>query len=331
MYTKMPSIKTEKELLDKAFNQARKAAESVHVQDKRLAFRIRDLRRLEKTRDVITNYFQKILDNTPHFDNLNDFYKDLIKTQITVEDFKKSLASLKWAKEQIEKFTEQYKTSLKGAQMNDLSRIRNAYYGRVSSIIKQIKKNLKFLEECRKILIKLPVIKDKKTFIITGYPNVGKSSLLNKLTGANPQIQPYPFTTKNLMIGYIDDLVQLIDTPGILDREKSKTNTIETRAILALKHLSNEIVYIFDPSETCGYTIEQQIKLLKNIKKDFDCKITIVINKTDIIHKTENIKKIEKLEKKIFKTSSLKNEGIKELRKYLLKDVYPGKEKFYKK
>jgi len=31
--------------------------------------------------------------------------------------------------------------------------------------------------------------------ILTGYPNVGKSSLINNMTNANVDVQPYAFTT----------------------------------------------------------------------------------------------------------------------------------------
>ncbi len=52
--------------------------------------------------------------------------------------------------------------------------------------------------------------------VIIGEPNVGKSSLLLKLTNATPQIADYPFTTKIPqpgMMNYNNVQIQLIDTP----------------------------------------------------------------------------------------------------------------------
>jgi nucleolar GTP-binding protein len=37
-----------------------------------------------------------------------------------------------------------------------------------------------------------------RTLLLCGYPNVGKSSLMNKLTRADVEVQPYAFTTKSL-------------------------------------------------------------------------------------------------------------------------------------
>jgi len=56
------------------------------------------------------------------------------------------------------------------------------------------------------------------TAIILGGPNAGKSQLLASLTRAQPEIAPYPFTTKVPMPGMMpweDVFVQLIDTPPI--------------------------------------------------------------------------------------------------------------------
>ena len=56
--------------------------------------------------------------------------------------------------------------------------------------------------------------------VILGAPNGGKSRLLKELTKAQPDVQPYPFTTREPMPGMMaweDISVQLIDTPPITD------------------------------------------------------------------------------------------------------------------
>ncbi len=332
IYKNMPKVQTYKELLNLAFNQARKTAESTHIRgDKRLAFMIRDLRRIEKSRDIITKHFKMILEKTPRFDELPEFYKKLISTIVDVPQFKKSLAATKWASDMTLALAEQYKKRLKGAQMRDLSRIRNQYYGRESSVLKQIRNDLIFLEDCRIALKNLPKFKEMKTFILAGPPNVGKSSLLRALTTAEPKVQPYPFTTKTIKVGYIDELVQLIDTPGLLDRDMKKKNNIEKRSTAALKHLSKDILFIFDPTETCGYPIKEQINIFKSIERELNLKMTIIINKTDMDYSEEDSKRIESLSKNIFYISALKKEGIDKLRTFLVKGTFLGKEKFYKK
>ncbi len=52
---------------------------------------------------------------------------------------------------------------------------------------------------------RLPAIDpNTRTLILTGYPNVGKSSFMNKVTRANVDVQPYAFTTKSLFVGHMD-------------------------------------------------------------------------------------------------------------------------------
>ena len=39
---------------------------------------------------------------------------------------------------------------------------------------------------------------------LPGFPNVGKSSFINKITRADVEVQPYAFTTKSLYVGHTD-------------------------------------------------------------------------------------------------------------------------------
>ncbi|CAF4472200.1 unnamed protein product, partial [Rotaria magnacalcarata] len=54
-------------------------------------------------------------------------------------------------------------------------------------------------------------------------------------------------------------------------------------AITALAHLRAAILYVMDISETCGYTLEEQLNLFNNIKVLFTNKpLIIALNKIDI-------------------------------------------------
>lgn len=100
------------------------------------------------------------------------------------------------------------------------------------------------------------------------------------------EVQPYAFTTKSLFVGHTDYKYlrwQIIDTPGILDHPLEERNTIEMQAITALAHLRAAVLYIVDPSEQCGYSLEAQKSLFDNIKPLFNNKPLIVVaNKADI-------------------------------------------------
>lgn len=78
----------------------------------------------------------------------------------------------------------------------------------LSSMVKIVRRNvtsLAYLEEVRQHLARLPSIDPNvRTLLVCGYPNVGKSSFVNKITRANVDVQPYAFTTKSLFVGHMD-------------------------------------------------------------------------------------------------------------------------------
>ncbi|XP_062213843.1 nucleolar GTP-binding protein 1-like [Phragmites australis] len=136
-------------------------------------------------------------------------------------------------------------------------------------------------------MARLPSIDpNTRTILICVYPNVGKSSFMNKVTRADVDVQPYAFTMKSLFVGHTDYKYlryQVIDTPGILDRPFEDRNIIEMCSITALAHLRAAVLFFLDISGSCGYSIAQPAALFHSIKSFFMNKpLVIVCNKTDL-------------------------------------------------
>lgn len=249
--------------------------------------RIMELEKMKLFTKTLTKQLTTITTSFPSIDQLPEFYVALIKTTLDYDLIKKSLGAIKWATEQLPKIEAFYRRKILASTNIDLvNQQRKIAYGRMSSITKQISKNLQILEESRRTMKTYPSIKTSiPTIVIAGYPNTGKTTLLKALTGSTPRIAPYPFTTQKLMIGYTElenQTVQFIDTPGLLDRPWTKRNTIEKQAILALKHLAQTIIFVIDPTQSCGYSLEEQHNLLNQIQQEFKQKTIITLNKTDI-------------------------------------------------
>ncbi len=275
------------ELLDIAFRKARKVSDRTRGTLKRLN-RFSKSRALELTKisaaiDVLVGKLENIVTSMPRLSELPPFYRELVRYTLDQDEYKKSLGAVHWAAEQVKRIARQSRIKLR--QVKDLDAInqyRTSAYGRVASVLKQIKKELANLEKSRKILKELPNIKTSlPTVVIAGYPNVGKTTLLRALTGSAPKIAPYPFTTQQLMLGYTKD-TQFIDTPGLLDRPFTKRNSIEKQAILALRHLATLILFVVDPTEACGYTLTQQTELMRQIKESFELPILVAVTKMDL-------------------------------------------------
>ena len=245
-----------------------------------------ELARIEKINGVLIKHMDNIIKSFPNIDNLAEFYIELVKITLEYSELKKSLGAVNWAKKTIADIFRKYHSKIRGTRdYQRVSGVRKEFSGRISSVMKQINKNLTFLEECRKIMKSYPAVKTGMfTVAIAGFPNVGKTTLLTKLTSSKAEIREYAFTTKTLNLGYFEQdfqKIQFIDTPGTLNRF-NKMNDIEKMAYLAIKYQTDVIVYIFDLTET--YPIEEQKQLLKTLE-DFDKPIIIYLSKTDIVDK----------------------------------------------
>ena len=80
-------------------------------------------------------------------------------------------------------------------------------------------------------------------------------------------------------------MLQVIDTPGILDQPLEDRNTIEMQAVTALAHLKAAVLFVMDVSEQCDRTIEEQVHLFESIRPLFTNKPVIVgLNKVSIVY-----------------------------------------------
>lgn len=201
--------------------------------------------------------------------------------------YKLALGQINTARHLIEQVAKDYVRLIKfGDSLFRCKQLKRAALGRMATIMRRNKDPLAYLEQVRQHISRLPAIDpNTRTLVICGYPNVGKSSFLNKVTRADVDVQPYAFTTKSLFVGHMDYKYlrwQVIDTPGILDHPLEEMNTIEMQAITALAHLRSAVLYFMDLSEQCGYSIEAQVQLFNSIKPLFTNKPTfLVINKID--------------------------------------------------
>ena len=147
--------------------------------------------------------------------------------------------------------------------------------------------------EYRKLLLELSIMAD---IGLVGFPNAGKSTLLDAFTKARPKIAPYPFTTKipNLGVLHADEERDIIiaDIPGIIEGASEGKGL----GIRFLKHISRTagLLFMIDCSdENCLSAYGTLCAELEGYSSELAGKPHIVLcNKIDVEGAAENARKI---------------------------------------
>jgi len=166
-----------------------------------------------------------------------------------------------------------------------------------------------------------------------GKPNAGKSSLLRAMTKAKPKVANYPFTTINPSLGVVDigygESYVIADIPGLIEGAAEGVGL----GTHFLKHLSrtNILLHVVDIQNIQKNEVNKELQEINKELESFDNDLSkkkqyIILNKIDLISK-ENVnlikKEIYKTHNKedIFFTSTVNNEGVKELMNYISKKL----------
>ncbi|KAF4023335.1 hypothetical protein G4228_015430 [Cervus hanglu yarkandensis] len=281
------------------------------------------MRKVKFTQQNYHDRLSQILTDFPKLDDIHPFYADLMNILYDKDHYKLALGQINIAKNLVDNVAKDYVRLMKyGDSLYRCKQLKRAALGRMCTIIKRQKQSLEYLEQVRQHLSRLPTIDpNTRTLLLCGYPNVGKSSFINKVTRADVDVQPYAFTTKSLFVGHMDYKYlrwQVVDTPGILDQPLEDRNTIEMQAITALAHLRAAVLYVMDLSEQCGHGLAEQLELFRNLRPLFVNKPLIIIaNKCDV----KRISELSGDNQKIFldlqaegfpvvETSTLTEEGV---------------------
>jgi nucleolar GTP-binding protein len=288
-FANIPTILTAEEIIEYAHNRSTRISMKSSLRMKREdRSRIREIQRLQEFSRQVKSKLNEVVEGFPSIDRLNPFYLELAEILIGTDKLKQSLGAVHNCILPIDEITDKHTEALKlTSDFRQMKKTRRAAKGRISSILRATASNLDFIIEAKKVLSRLPgVAPNTPSIVCAGFPNVGKSTLVKTVSTAEPEIAYYPFTTRKLIIGHLkvsNQSLQIVDTPGILDRPMGERNDIELQAVAALKYLANVIIFMIDPSEACGWTFKQQLNLLNEVQRMFPLTpILVALNKIDI-------------------------------------------------
>lgn len=136
-----------------------------------------------------------------------------------------------------------------------------------------------------------------KTVALVGYPSVGKSTLLNKLTNADSEVGEYEFTTLDVVPGILQHRgahIQLLDVPGLIGGAAEDKGG--GQQVLSVIRNADMVVLMADPDRLDGFAKMEtelydagirtnmeppNIKVTKKEKGGIDVKAPIELTKID--------------------------------------------------
>ena len=176
------------------------------------------------------------------------------------------------------------------------------------------------------VLLELKVIADVG---LVGFPNVGKSTLLSRVTNAQPKIANYHFTTltPNLGVVDLDGGVGFViaDIPGLIEGASEGVGLGHE----FLRHIERTrvLIHMVDAASTEGRDPIEDIYAINKELKAYNEEIAgrpqvIAANKVDVLG--EDTEPIERLKKefepqgiRVFPISAVAGQGLKELLYYV--------------
>ncbi len=172
------------------------------------------------------------------------------------------------------------------------------------------------------VLLELKVIADVG---LVGFPNVGKSTLLSRVTNAQPKIANYHFTTLSPNLGVVDldgDGFVIADIPGLIEGASEGVGL----GLDFLRHIERTkvMIHMVDAASVEGRDPIADIYAINKELEAYDIEVAkrpqvIAANKIDAIWDTENdpIQKLrQEFEPKgiqVFPISAVSGQGLKEL------------------
>ncbi len=157
---------------------------------------------------------------------------------------------------------------------------------------------------------------------LIGFPNVGKSTLLSKISAAKPKIANYHFTTLSPNLGvvrYYDNSFVAADIPGLIEGAADGAGLGHD----FLRHIERTrmLVHVIDASGTDGRDPIEDFKKINAELKEYSKTLAslpqiIALNKCDVYGAEENVKAFRKKycrRYKIFPITAVSGEGTEQL------------------
>lgn len=167
---------------------------------------------------------------------------------------------------------------------------------------------------------------------LVGFPNAGKSTLISKLTHVRVKIAPYPFTTLQPNIGFIENedysRIFIADIPGIIEGAHHNRGL----GFEFLRHIERTklLIFLLDASGIDGRNPTDDLKILLSELESYNPEMLsrpylVVLNKIDSEEALEHIAQFRASytldPSRLFEISAIRGDGIPALRNVIEKVI----------
>jgi GTPase len=169
---------------------------------------------------------------------------------------------------------------------------------------------------------------------VMGRPNVGKSTLVNRLVGAKiAAVSPWPQTTRKRQLGiYTDQNAQIIfiDTPGV-HRPHHKLGEYMNHEAASVLEECDLVLFLVDVSQPPGYEDQLIVDLMKSVK--IKVPILLLLNKEDLVNSSNLTKHAQSYQEivpqaKVIQTSATSGNNLNLLLEEII-SLLPENPPFY--
>jgi GTP-binding protein len=165
---------------------------------------------------------------------------------------------------------------------------------------------------------------------LVGFPNAGKSTLLSKLSHAQPKIAAYPFTTLQPMVGVVEfggfRRCTVADIPGLIEGAHDNRGLGHE----FLRHITRcrVLLFVVDMAGSEGRDPISDLEILRKEVSEYDEELgrfpwIVIANKMDLESAEENLKMFEQRFPKVrvIPISAEMEEGLDALKLFLNDEV----------
>ncbi|NOZ88665.1 MAG: GTP-binding protein [Crenarchaeota archaeon] len=249
-----------------------------------------EVKRLETVYNVAVSRLKRALE-MPRPEEMSTFHRLLVDGFVGLDRYTEALARIRASIRVIKNIWDEYRLLIVSAETTrEAARLRREGSGRILSVVRRRRRDLELLRSVRIELLKTHVISEGlPVVVVAGIPSVGKSTIVSRLSTAEPEVAAYPFTTKTVIVGKVSDMFPafyMVDTPGILERPWHMHNQIERKALAALAALPDVVLFLLDASPERIQDIDEQVELLRDVArrmiKGYERGLIIAVNKVDL-------------------------------------------------